>query len=108
LTEVELLSALDVMRFYPRAGLRDRCKHQIECAPPVYGREFLIDRNRLETCSDGVIVIIITMIVLELKEPHCDSLETLLPLGPVLLSYILSFGYVGITGTSFGIAVTPF
>jgi uncharacterized membrane protein len=53
-------------------------------------------KNRLEAFSDGVIAIIITIMVLELKVPHGDSLEALLPLAPVLLSYVLSFIYVGI------------
>jgi len=53
-------------------------------------------RNRLEAFSDGVIAIIITIMVLEMKVPHGDSLESLLPLVPVFLSYVLSFVYVGI------------
>ena len=51
---------------------------------------------RLEAFSDGVIAIIITIMVLELKVPDADTLEALLPLMPVLLSYVLSFIYVGI------------
>ena len=53
-------------------------------------------KGRLEAFSDGVIAIIITIMVLEMKVPHGDSLETLLPLVPVFLSYVLSFVYVGI------------
>jgi uncharacterized membrane protein len=53
-------------------------------------------KNRLEAFSDGVLAIIITIMVLELKVPHGDSLEALQPLLPVLLSYVLSFVYVGI------------
>ena len=53
-------------------------------------------KNRLEAFSDGVIAIIITIMVLELKVPHGASLQALAPLLPVLLSYILSFVYVGI------------
>ena len=52
--------------------------------------------GRLEAFSDGVIAIIITIMVLEMKVPHGDSLESLLPLVPVFLSYVLSFVYVGI------------
>jgi uncharacterized membrane protein len=52
--------------------------------------------NRLEAFSDGVIAIIITIMVLELKVPHGDSIEALAPLLPVLLSYVLSFVYLGI------------
>jgi uncharacterized membrane protein len=52
--------------------------------------------NRLEAFSDGVLAIIITIMVLELKVPHGTELKDLLPLAPVLLSYVLSFIYVGI------------
>src|ERR1700761_9623893 len=55
-----------------------------------------MNSNRLEAFSDGVIAIIITIMVLELKVPHGDSLQALRPLLPVLLSYVLSFIYVGI------------
>jgi uncharacterized membrane protein len=53
-------------------------------------------KGRLEAFSDGVIAIIITIMVLELKVPHGASLDVLVPLSPVLLSYVLSFIYVGI------------
>jgi uncharacterized membrane protein len=53
-------------------------------------------KTRLEAFSDGVIAIIITIMVLELKVPHGASLENLLELLPVFLSYVLSFIYVGI------------
>jgi uncharacterized membrane protein len=53
-------------------------------------------KSRLEAFSDGVIAIIITIMVLELKAPHEASLAALRPLVPVLLSYALSFLYVGI------------
>lgn len=53
-------------------------------------------RNRLEAFSDGVIAIIITIMVLELKVPHGEGLDALRPLWPVFLSYILSFLYLGI------------
>lgn len=53
-------------------------------------------KNRLEAFSDGVIAIIITIMVLEMKIPHGDKLETLVPLAPVFVSYVLSFVYVGI------------
>src|ERR1700730_10097130 len=53
-------------------------------------------KSRLEAFSDGVIAIIITIMVLELKAPHEASLDALRPLIPVLLSYALSFLYVGI------------
>jgi uncharacterized membrane protein len=52
--------------------------------------------GRLEAFSDGVIAIIITIMVLELKAPEGHSIAALVPLAPVLLSYVLSFIYVGI------------
>jgi uncharacterized membrane protein len=52
--------------------------------------------GRLEAFSDGVIAIIITIMVLEMKVPHGDSLDDLRPMLPVFLSYVLSFVYVGI------------
>jgi uncharacterized membrane protein len=51
---------------------------------------------RLEAFSDGVIAIIITIMVLELKVPHGDTVDALVPLIPNFLSYVLSFIYVGI------------
>ncbi|HMJ47209.1 MAG TPA: TMEM175 family protein [Ferruginibacter sp.] len=53
-------------------------------------------KGRLEAFSDGVLAIIITIMVLEIKVPHGDSPEVLKPLFPVVLSYILSFIYIGI------------
>lgn len=53
-------------------------------------------KNRLEAFSDGVIAIIITIMVLEMKVPHGDELDTLLPVLPVFMCYLLSFVYVGI------------
>jgi uncharacterized membrane protein len=53
-------------------------------------------KGRLEAFSDGVIAIIITIMVLELKVPHSDHIAALRPLWPVLSSYMLSFIYVGI------------
>jgi TMEM175 potassium channel family protein len=52
--------------------------------------------SRLEAFSDGVLAIIITIMVLELKVPHTVDLAALKPLLPVLLSYVLSFIYIGI------------
>jgi uncharacterized membrane protein len=53
-------------------------------------------KGRLEAFSDGVIAIIITIMVLELKVPHGANLAALLPVLPVFASYVLSFAYVGI------------
>jgi uncharacterized membrane protein len=55
-----------------------------------------LGKTRLEAFSDGVIAIIITIMVLELRVPHGEDLATLMPLLPVFLSYVLSFVYVGI------------
>jgi len=52
--------------------------------------------SRLEAFSDGVLAIIITIMVLELKVPHAVELSALRPMFPVLLSYVLSFIYLGI------------
>lgn len=53
-------------------------------------------KTRLEAFSDGVLAIIITIMVLELKVPHGEDLSALTSLIPVLLSYVMSFIYVGI------------
>lgn len=53
-------------------------------------------KGRLEAFSDGVMAIIITIMVLELKVPHGERLDALTPLVPVFFSYVLSFIYVGI------------
>ncbi len=55
-----------------------------------------MEKNRLEAFSDGVIAIIITIMVLEMKVPHGSDFASLKPLLPVFLSYVLSFVYVGI------------
>jgi uncharacterized membrane protein len=53
-------------------------------------------KGRLEAFSDGVLAIIITIMVLELKVPHGDTIADLRPLFPVFLSYVMSFVYIGI------------
>jgi uncharacterized membrane protein len=55
-----------------------------------------MSKGRLEAFSDGVLAIIITIMVLELRPPHEISWEALLPLVPVFMSYVLSFIFVGI------------
>ena len=57
---------------------------------------FHIPKSRLEAFSDGVLAIIITIMVLELKVPHGADLRALLPVLPVFLFYALSFIYIGI------------
>src|SRR4029078_8639887 len=53
-------------------------------------------KSRLEAFSDGIIAVIITIMVLELKVPHDSDLDALRPLVPAFLTYVLSFVYVGI------------
>ena len=55
-----------------------------------------MNKGRLEAFSDGVMAIIITIMVLEIKVPHGDSFSDLKPLIPVFLSYVLSFVYLAI------------
>jgi uncharacterized membrane protein len=55
-----------------------------------------VEKGRLEAFSDGVIAVNITILVLELKAPHGDRIEALLPIVPTFLSYVLSFIYIGI------------
>jgi uncharacterized membrane protein len=53
-------------------------------------------KNRMEAFSDGVLAIIITIMVLEMKVPHSSDLQALKPILPIFFSYVLSFIYVGI------------
>jgi uncharacterized membrane protein len=55
-----------------------------------------IGKTRLEAFSDAVIAIVLTIMVLEMKVPHGGSIESLVPLIPVFLSYVLSYAYLGI------------
>jgi len=55
-----------------------------------------MNKSRLEAFSDGVLAIIITIMILEIKVPEDNTFESLKPLIPVILSYVLSFAYVGI------------
>jgi uncharacterized membrane protein len=59
-----------------------------------------MNKGRLEAFSDGVVAIIITITVLEMKVPHGGGMDNLMPLLPVFLSYVLSFFYVGIYWTN--------
>jgi uncharacterized membrane protein len=53
-------------------------------------------KNRMEAFSDGVIAILITIMVLEMKVPHGETFAALAPVLPVFLSYVLSFVYIGL------------
>lgn len=55
-----------------------------------------MSKNRLEAFSDGVIAIIITIMVLEMRAPHGTHLGALTPMWPVFLSYVLSYIFIGI------------
>jgi uncharacterized membrane protein len=55
-----------------------------------------MDKTRVEAFSDGVIAVIITIMVLEMKAPHGEDLASLVPVIPIFLSYVLSFIYAGI------------
>lgn len=68
------------------------------CELYIFNYELLLlmGKARLEAFSDGVLAIIITIMVLEMKVPHGDSWEALVPLYPVFLSYVLSFIYIAI------------
>lgn len=59
-------------------------------------RKFKMNKNRLEAFSDGVLAIIITVMILEIKIPHGNQVTDLIPVLPVFLSYILSFLYIAI------------
>ena len=74
------------------SAVADFCKVEV----PLSASTFCMGKNRLEAFSDGVIAIIITIMVLEMKVPHGEGIETLVPLIPVFLSYVLSFVYLGI------------
>ena len=69
-------------------------RHNLERAQPV------MSKGRLEAFSDGVIAVIITIMVLELKVPLGTDLSSLIPLVPVFLSYVLSFVFVAIYWTN--------
>jgi uncharacterized membrane protein len=64
--------------------------------PNDHDRGTTMNKSRLEAFSDGVLAIIITIMVLELKTPEGSALADLRPLLPKFLSYVLSFVYVGI------------
>jgi uncharacterized membrane protein len=55
-----------------------------------------MNKTRMEAFSDGVIAVIITIMVLEMKAPHAATLEALKPLIPIFISYVLSFIFIGI------------
>lgn len=64
---------------------------------PIWpSREEAMNKGRLEAFSDGVLAVIITIMVLEMKSPRGTSLTALRPVIPVFLSYVLSFVYIGI------------
>ena len=60
------------------------------------GKRQIMGRGRLEAFSDGVLAIIITIMVLELKQPVGDSLDDLMQLSPVIIAYLISFMFISI------------
>ena len=72
------------------------CQHVLHPNVGSENGEIKMGKGRLEAFSDGVLAIIITIMVLELKVPHGEHIEALTPLIPVFFSYVLSFIYVGI------------
>ena len=59
-----------------------------------------MNKTRLEAFSDGVIAILITIMILELKIPHGTTLESLAPILPSFLTYVLSYAFLGIYWTN--------
>ena len=55
-----------------------------------------MDKGRMEAFSDGVLAVIITIMVLDMKPPHATGIAALWPTAPVFFSYVLSFIYIGI------------
>jgi uncharacterized membrane protein len=66
------------------------------CSKGGSGSSYCMEKNRLEAFSDGVLAIIITIMVLEMKVPEGAEISALKPILPIFLSYVLSFVYVGI------------
>jgi uncharacterized membrane protein len=62
----------------------------------AHAREPGMTKGRLEAFTDGVMAVLITILVLELKVPHGSDLQVLAPLLPTFLTYVLSFVYLGI------------
>lgn len=59
-------------------------------------RGAVLNKGRMEAFTDGVMAVALTIMVLEIKSPHGETLDAIAPLWPAFLSYVLSFGYVGI------------
>ncbi len=73
-----------------------RITNERDAYPHIHRLEIDMNKTRLEAFSDGVIAILITIMVLEIKVPHGETLSALIPLIPVIMSYVLSFIYIGI------------
>ena len=83
------------MRYLKRLSVAEDCGKRIT-APPNICEADTMTKTRLEAFSDGVLAIIITIMVLELRVPHGADIDALRPLLPVFFCYVLSFIYVGI------------
>src|SRR5205823_5821144 len=79
-----------------RTDRQDSSPRLIGRLAPGFSLHWRMDKTRLEAFSDGVIAILITIMVLELKTPAGASWEALRPLRPIFLAYVLSFVYLGI------------
>jgi uncharacterized membrane protein len=77
-------------------GTRELEHHRIARPACAAGYILAMDKRRLEAFSDGVVAILITIMVLELKVPHAPTWEALAELRPVFLAYVLSFINLGI------------
>jgi uncharacterized membrane protein len=75
-------------------------KSQAERRQSTHVKFTVMTKARLEAFSDGVMAILITIMVLELKVPHGDNWDAIAPLVPSLLTYLLSFIYLGIYWTN--------
>src|SRR5262244_3693978 len=84
--------------FAARLGRTQNLRHDLAVflPPNLNAKEDGMGKGRLEAFSDGVIAVIITIMVLELKVPHGAELTDLVELAPVFFSYVLSYLYVGI------------
>lgn len=89
-SEITLIQKSGLGKFVRSSELPTRFKYRL------IDYEDNMTKNRLEAFSDGVLAIIITIMVLEMKVPHGSDFSSLKPLLPIFFSYVLSFVYLGI------------
>jgi uncharacterized membrane protein len=95
-TSVRPDDARSAIRDRDRAGQAATGCRILTCPAGASTKEGAVSKGRLEAFSDGVVAILITIMVLELKVPQGSDVQALAPLGPVFLSYVLSFVNLGI------------